>query len=136
MLLVLLTIAVEGGIFLWMAYRLWMSPPRVYMQSTVDVRLPPFAPVWQIQMPRVEVDLSRLIPDHLHLTMATERQDSLRKDGYDDSMPQEVIDYIDMESEEHARAIRKTHARSLRVELGSWEKAFNKLQVEDHTFEG
>lgn len=46
-------------------------------------------------------------------------------------MPEAILDYIDQESEEHARQTRRQRVRSLRAELGSWEAAFRQLQRED-----
>lgn len=46
-------------------------------------------------------------------------------------IPEEVLDYIDMESDEYARTTRRNRARSLRAELGSWPSAFAQLQRED-----
>ena len=47
-------------------------------------------------------------------------------------MPQEILDYIDNESEEHARIIRRNRARALFAELGDWKSVFNTLQREDN----
>jgi hypothetical protein len=51
----------------------------------------------------------------------------------DDPIPEDVLDYIDQESEEHARVTRRLRARALRQELGNWESAFRMLQREDAT---
>lgn len=48
-----------------------------------------------------------------------------------DPIPEAILEYIDQESEEHARQTRRQRARSLRGELGSWEAAFRQLQRED-----
>lgn len=46
-------------------------------------------------------------------------------------IPQNVLDYIDEESEEHARIVRRHRARALKAELGTWDAAFHQLQRED-----
>lgn len=46
-------------------------------------------------------------------------------------IPEDILAYIDQESEEHARTIRRHRARYLRQELGSWESAYRALQRED-----
>jgi len=50
----------------------------------------------------------------------------------DDPIPEDILDYIDQESEEHARLTRRLRARSLRAELGNWQAAFAQLQREDN----
>ena len=47
-------------------------------------------------------------------------------------IPEDVLDYIDQESEEHARVMRRNRARALYGELGNWEAAFRQLQREDN----
>lgn len=47
-------------------------------------------------------------------------------------IPQDILDYIDQESEEHARTTRRARARNLRAELGGWKEAFSQLQREDN----
>lgn len=49
----------------------------------------------------------------------------------DEPIPQDVLDYIDQESEDHARNGRRQRARHLRAETGSWDSAFRMLQRED-----
>lgn len=48
-----------------------------------------------------------------------------------DPIPQEILDYIDAESDEYARVTRRNRARTLKVELGTWDAVFRALQRED-----
>jgi len=50
----------------------------------------------------------------------------------DDPIPERILDYIDQESEEHARVTRRLRVKSLRAELGDWDSAFRALQREDN----
>ena len=47
-------------------------------------------------------------------------------------IPQDVLDYVDQESEEHARVGRRHRVRALYTELGTWPAAFAALQREDN----
>jgi hypothetical protein len=47
-------------------------------------------------------------------------------------MPQELVDYIDVESEEHARAGRRQRARALYAEYRDWNIVRRALEREDN----
>lgn len=47
-------------------------------------------------------------------------------------IPEDILEYVNQESEDHARASRIRYARSLKAELGSWVAVFNQLQREDN----
>lgn len=46
-------------------------------------------------------------------------------------IPEEILDYISFESEQHAQDARKRRVRMLKEETGSWDAAFRMLQKED-----
>jgi len=46
-------------------------------------------------------------------------------------MPEEILEYIEQESEDHARQFRKNRARALFNEFGDWAIVFRALQRED-----
>src|SRR5258706_9050821 len=46
-------------------------------------------------------------------------------------LPVDILEYIEQESEEHARQTRKGRARSLFTELQNWDAVFRTLQRED-----
>lgn len=47
-------------------------------------------------------------------------------------IPEAIIDYIDEESEEHARVSRRHRARALFGEVGDWNVVLRMLQREDN----
>lgn len=51
-------------------------------------------------------------------------------------IPLNVLGYIDQESDDWARAARKRHARTLRVELGNWDNVLKALKQEDGESDG
>lgn len=46
-------------------------------------------------------------------------------------MPKDLVEYIEKESDEWARAARRTKARTLFSETGSWETVLRIFQIED-----
>ena len=46
-------------------------------------------------------------------------------------MPEEILEYIEQESEDHARQFRKNRARALFNEFNDWAIVFRALQRED-----
>lgn len=111
MYIILLTIALISVTFLAAFIRLWQSPPTL------------------------NINLSGLqIPDRLALTLTHQPADVELKPA-DEPIPEPILDYIEQESEAHARDARKRRIRMLKVESGSWDKAFNLLQREDNALE-
>lgn len=91
----------------------------------IEVKLPPFAPVvhCHVALPNVP-EIRIVLPEPKPVTTEV---------THNEPIPDEVIEYIDQESEEHARSGRRNRARALREELGGWEAAFRALQREDTT---
>jgi len=51
-------------------------------------------------------------------------------------MPKELLDYIDQESEDHARTGRRQRAKALFAEFKDWDIVFRQLQREDEMIDG
>lgn len=81
-------------------------------------KLPPFAPVIHVHVG----DMRIVLP---------EPKSVVAEVTHNEPIPDEVIEYIDQESEEHARSGRRNRVRALREELGGWPEAFRALQKED-----
>src|SRR2546427_8794677 len=117
MLLTFTTIsAILVGCALGAFYAIYRKPPNI------EIKLPPYAPIWQIH-----VDTSQLIPGLIRIQHVPPDE----KVATDEPIPADILAYLDLESEQSARDIRKRHARTLRHELGSWDAAFKALQLED-----
>jgi len=50
-------------------------------------------------------------------------------------LPREVLDYIDLESDEWARSARRTMARKYYAKLQSWDAVLHQLKAEDKFFD-
>lgn len=89
----------------------------------IEVKLPPFAPVihCHVELPNIP-ELRIVLP---------EPKPVVSEVTHNEPIPDEVIEYIDQESEEHARIGRRHKVRALREELGDWPSAFRALQRED-----
>jgi len=107
----LLTLAIVSVIFLAAFIRLWKNPPTIKFDVSVN------API--------------NIPSSLFVKLQREATELETKPLQDEPIPEEILDYIDKESEEHARVARRKRVRMLKVELGSWDIAFRMLQRED-----
>jgi len=106
----LLTIALIGVIFLAAFIRLWQHPPKLY------------------------INLSGLqIPDRISLALELKHVPTdIEVKPVEEPIPEDILDYISQESEQHAQDARKRRVRALRLETGSWEPAFRLLQKEDN----
>lgn len=104
----LLTIVLIGVTFLAAFIRLWQSPPTL------------------------NINLSGLrIPDRIALTLQHQPADVELKPT-EEPIPEDILDYINQESETHAQNARKRRVRALKVDTGSWPAAFRLLQKEDN----
>lgn len=102
----LLTLAVISTIFLAAFLRLWKTPPSV----SIQVQLPDSFTVQLQHVPaKLETDKPTVEP-----------------------IPENILEYISYESEQHAQDARKRRVRMLKEETGSWEVAFRMLQREDN----
>lgn len=114
MLIALLTLAALGVIFLAAFMRLWQSPPVLTVNLT-GLKIPE-------------------IPSGFHLTLQTVPAE-IEVRPKDEPIPEDILDYIEQESEPHARDARKRRVRMLKVETGNWDAAFRLLQREDSSLE-
>lgn len=90
---------------------------------TIEVKLPPFAPTINAHVTLPNVPEVRIV--------LPEPRSVVTEVKHNEPMPDDILDYIDLESEEHARVGRRNRAKALREELGSWDAAFRALQRED-----
>lgn len=92
-------------------------------RKSIEVKLPPFAPVihCHVTLPNIP-ELRIVLP---------EPRPVVTEVTHNEPIPDEIIEYIDQESEEHARVGRRNKVRSLKEELGNWDLAFNAIQRED-----
>lgn len=109
--IVLLTIAIQGVIFMAAFRRFWTGG--------VSINIPP------IQI---------VIPDKLQLNLQYKQVPArVEVNPPDDPIPEDILDYISQESELHAQQARMRRVRELRIEAGSWDAAFRLLQREDNS---
>lgn len=100
-----LTLAVIGSIFLAALIRLWRDTPELI----VNIGFPEEFTLIQQRLPaKVETDKPDVIP-----------------------LPENVLDYINLESDEWAREARKRRARALYADVQDWSVVFRQLQQED-----
>lgn len=100
-----LTLAIIGSIFLAALIRLWREPPEIL----INIGLPDEFTLIQQKLPaKVETDKPDVIP-----------------------LPENVLDYINLESDEWAREARKRRARMLYADVQDWSVVFRQLQQED-----
>lgn len=73
------------------------------------------------------------LPSELVLAIRTQTEPSRAEviPPSEEPIPEKILDYIDVESEEHARSARRKRVKELRNESGSWDVAFRMLQKED-----
>lgn len=105
---------------------------------SIEVRLPPFAPFWRVELPQIEippisvvVDMTQAIPSPLVVQAQMLPPDRQPYGVELEPMPLDVLTYVDQESDEWARVARRQRARVLRNELGNWEMALASLRRED-----
>ena len=131
LILVMLVLSAGLGAFLALSRK----PP------VIQVSLPPFAPFWRVEMPKVdieippivvEVDLGQLTIPHQYVVQTQALPPDRQPYGIpEEPIPVEMIEYIDQESDEWARQARRKRLRTLRNELGNWSDAFAIIQRED-----
>src|SRR5689334_24967038 len=106
--LLLLTILCILSIFTASYLRLWRNPPKI--EVTLNIPIPS---TFRLQLQSLASDIEVIPP-------------------VDEPIPEDILIYIDQESEEHARAARRKRVRALRADCGSWPGAFKLLQLEDN----
>lgn len=93
-------------------------------------------PVIRVQVDNVDVvttvDVSQLIPSPLvvQTQVGTAPQEIKLQ-----ALPGDILDYIDQESEEYARQLRRSRARSLFQDSGDWDYVLKALKREDGILE-
>jgi hypothetical protein len=74
-------------------------------------------------------------PIRIEVSLVTEKTyEAEEEEGTSEPIPKDVIDYINQESDDWARAARRTMARKYFAKLGSWDAVLNQLQVEDKNY--
>lgn len=119
----LLTGAIVSVIFLTAFIKLWKNPP------TIEIKLPPFAPHIKVDLPKVE--FGQLIPNAFAIKLQHEPAVLETKEPTEEPIPEEILDYISLESDGWAQEARKRRVRMLKRETGDWAVAFRLLQKED-----
>ena len=103
----LLTIAIQGVIFMAVLRRFWTGG-----------------------IPPIQI----AIPDKLQLNLQYKQVPArVEVNPPDDPIPEDILDYISQESELHAQQARMRRVRELKIESGSWDAAFRLLQREDNS---
>lgn len=101
----ILTSGVYGAIFLASYIKLWRDPP----QFIVSINLPDEFTLIQQKLPsKVETDKPDIVP-----------------------LPEFILDYINLESDEWAQEARKRRARALYRDSQDWNTVFRQIQRED-----
>lgn len=100
-----LTLAILGIIFLASYVKLWRDPP----QFLVSINLPDEFTLIQQKLPsKIETDKPDVVP-----------------------LPEMILDYINLESDEWAQDARKRRARALYRDSNDWNIVFRQMQKED-----
>lgn len=129
MLITLLTIAVVCITFLVAFYRLWNNPPKLEVSVSLrDLHIPDSFRIepsftWEARPLQVALQVAQttqMIPADVEVKPKEE------------PIPEEILDYIEQESESHARDARRRRVRALKADTGSWDVAFRLLQREDN----
>lgn len=105
LLIPLLTLVAIGAIFLSAFARLWKDPPVI----SVILNLP---------------DAFTLIQQKLPAKVETDKPDTI-------PLPEEILNYISLESDEWAQDARKRRARALYRDSNDWSIVFRQMQRED-----
>lgn len=124
LVVILLTFAVLGTIFLAAFVKLFKQPPEIRVVFPNEFKL------WLPDL---------VFPDRLTLglpqTMVVQTQhlpavEETRK-PVEEPLPEEILVYIQQESDLWAQEARKRRVRMLKKETGDWDAAFRLLQAED-----
>lgn len=110
---VILLASVTVGTFVYLT----KYPPKVYINIT---------------LPKVDLDVSKLIPTPLLVQMQAVAP-VIEASTSKGPIPLNVFQYIGMESEEHARVSRLEYARKLYGELQNWDAVLATLKAEDES---
>lgn len=90
-------------------------------------------PVVRVQLGEIDlvctVDVGQMIPSPL--VVQTQVGAAPQPPTIVQPLPADILDYIDMESEEYARQLRRARARALYQDSGDWEYVLNALKRED-----
>lgn len=110
----LLTIAIQGVIFIAAFRRFWTGG--------INVNVP-------VNVPPIQI----AIPSKLQLNLQYKQVPAMIEvKPQDDPIPEDILDYISQESELHAQQARMRRVRELKIEAGNWDAAFRLLQREDN----
>lgn len=74
-------------------------------------------------------DATQMVPSNLTLWQGVRQPESATEALV--ALPLDILLYCEQESEEHARTLRKKHARTLFAELGDWPAVLQALKHED-----
>lgn len=110
-------------------YRIWTKGVGVVVQ----VNIPPITLTTpDIVIPPVTIDLSKVIPTPLVVQIQPLGPDKIIVAQSDEVVPDDVYDYVQLESEPYWRDARLKRAKELKHELGGWPQALRALQREDN----
>lgn len=104
-IITLLTVGLPLVIFLAAFTRLWKTPPVI----RIELNTPPE---------------TKLILQHMPALAETEKSVEV-------AIPEDILKYIELESDSWAREARKKNARRLYADCGKWELVFQLLRQED-----
>lgn len=119
----LLTLAALGCIFLAAFIKLWRVPPEINVSvlfpDELTLKLPDLI---------IPADLTVAFKQTVQNIPATVETDK----PTEEPIPEDVLLYIEQESDLWAQEARRRRARLLKTETGSWDIAFRMLQREDN----
>lgn len=111
--IILLTLGCYATIFLASYVKLWKNPPEVNISLIVpedlNITFPTELTLVSQKLPsKIETDKPELIP-----------------------LPERILDYIELESDEWAKEVRKRRARALYRDSNNWDIVLRQLEMED-----
>jgi len=109
MITILLTIAVICAIFLGSYLRLWRNPPVIRVEVHAPIIIP---------------DGFKLITQRIPAAIETDKPT-------EETLPLDIIEYAEGESDPWAIEGRKRRARALKQEVGDWDTVLRIMQRED-----
>lgn len=115
LILVMLLLGCIAGIFMYLV----KNPPVIHVEIG-DVRADVVG----------TVDVTQAIPSPLRIQLQQLPPEEASP-AIAEPIPLDILMYVDQESDDWARAARKRHARTLRIELGGWDKVLTALKSED-----
>ena len=115
LILVMLLLGCIAGIFMYLV----KNPPVIHVEIG-DVRADVVG----------TVDVTQAIPSPLRIQLQQLPPEEASP-AIAEPITLDILMYVDKESDDWARAARKRHARTLRIELGGWDKVLTALKSED-----